>query len=151
LLPDALQFHLISWTNEFSFAISYGSLVTAVLFSHPAAWLVRLFSWTPLRWLGLISYSLYIWHRPLLQILAANLGTSLRHLNPVLRVGVFWLIGLAVVITFCFVIFVLIEKPGMRLSGRLRQHIQQAAKRRAATGEGETVKEGQELVRAATR
>jgi peptidoglycan/LPS O-acetylase OafA/YrhL len=141
VIHSALQFLTIPWMNEFTFALCYGGLVTAVLFDHPEGWLVHLFSWTQLRWLGLISYSMYIWHRPLLQILAANLGTSLRRLEPVLRVGLFWLIGLTVTITFCFVIFVLIEKPGMRLSERLRQQIlSQDAKRRAML-EGESVKE----------
>jgi peptidoglycan/LPS O-acetylase OafA/YrhL len=131
-VPAILQFRTSSWLTEFSFVLCYGYLVTAVLCGRPDGWLVRLFSWTPLRWLGLISFSLYIWHRPLLQILAANLGTSLRRLNPVLTISLFWLIGLTVAIVFCFALFVLIEKPGMRLSEKLRQQIlQQNARRRA--------------------
>src|SRR5206468_10475830 len=105
------------------FALCYGYLVTVVLFSRADRWLVRLFSWTPLRWLGLISFSLYIWHRPLIQILAANLGPSLRRLNPVLTVSVFWMISFTVSVVFCYFLFVLIEKPGMRLSEKLRQQI----------------------------
>ena len=120
------------WVNEFAFALCYGYLVAVVLFNHPDRWLVRLFSWTPLRWLGLISFSLYIWHRPLIQILAANLGPSLRRLNPVLTIGLFWLIALMVSVVFCYFLFVLIEKPGMRLSEKLRQQmVRQAAQRQA--------------------
>jgi peptidoglycan/LPS O-acetylase OafA/YrhL len=118
--------------NEFAFALCYGYLVTAVLFNRPGSWLVRIFSWTPLRWLGLISYSLYIWHRPLIQILAVNLGPDLQRLHPLLTVSLFWIIGFTVPVVFCFFVFVLIEKPGMRLSERLRQWIvQQDAKRQA--------------------
>ncbi len=131
-VPRVLQFQSVPWMNEFSFALCYGYLVTAVLFNRSDGWLVRVFSWTPLRWLGLISYSLYIWHRPLIQIFAANLGPSLRRLHPVLMVSLFWVITFTVIVVFCFFLFVLIEKPGMRLSEKLRQQImRQDAKRQA--------------------
>lgn len=131
-VPRALQFQSVPWLNEFSFALCYGYLVTAVLFNRSDGWLVRVFSWTPLRWLGLISYSLYIWHRPLIQIFAVNLGPSLRGLHPVLTVSLFWVITFTVIVVFCFFLFVLIEKPGMRLSEKLRQQImRQDAKRQA--------------------
>ncbi len=125
-------FQAIPWMNEFAFALCYGYLVTAVLFTRPDRWLVRMFSWTPLRWVGLISFSLYIWHRPLIQILAANLGPSLQRLNPILTVSLFWMISFTVTVVFCYFLFVLIEKPGMRLSEKLRQQIvRQDAKRQA--------------------
>ena len=123
------------WMNEFAFALCYGYLVAAVLFNRPDRWLVRLFSWTPLRWLGLISFSLYIWHRPLIQILAANLGPSLRRMNPVLTMILFWAISFTVSVVFCYFLFVLIEKPGMRLSETLRQQlVRREAKREAMSG-----------------
>jgi peptidoglycan/LPS O-acetylase OafA/YrhL len=109
--------------SEFAFALCYGYLVAAVLFNRPDRWLVRMFSWTPLRWLGLISFSLYIWHRPLIQVLAANLGPSLRSLHPVLTVSLFWVIAFTITVVFCYFLFVLIEKPGMRLSEKLRQKV----------------------------
>ncbi len=125
-------FQPFPWLNEFAFALCYGYVVAAVLFSSSESWLVRIFAWTPLRWLGLISYSLYIWHRPLIQVLAANLGPGVQRLNPGLMFISFWVITLTVCAAFCFVLFVLIERPGMRLSERLRQQIlQQDAKRRA--------------------
>lgn len=125
-------FQTAPWMNEFAFALCYGYLVTAVLFNRPDGWLVRMFSWTPLRWLGLISFSLYIWHRPLIQILAANLGPSLRRLNPILTVSLFWVIAFTVSAVFCYFLFVIIEKPGMRLSEKLRHQIMQQDTKRQA-------------------
>jgi peptidoglycan/LPS O-acetylase OafA/YrhL len=124
-VPFVLQFRFLPWTNEFAFALCYGYLVTAVLLNPASGWLTRLFSWTPLRWLGLISYSLYIWHRPLTLILAANVGQYFQRLHPVLTMSLFWLTAFMVTVVFCFFLFVLIEKPGMRLSEQLRQQILQ--------------------------
>lgn len=130
LIPSL--FHTLPWLNEFGYVLSYGYLVALALFYSPDGWLARVFSWTPLRWIGLISYSLYIWHRPLIQIIAANLGPALKRLPPVLTISMFWMIAFTVSVVFCFFLFVLIEKPGMRLGEKLRQQItQQEAKRQA--------------------
>ncbi len=41
----------------------------------PGTWTTRL-SWPPLLWVGLISYSLYLWHFPLYRILDVELGLT---------------------------------------------------------------------------
>lgn len=117
------EFQTAPSINEFAFALCYGYLVTVVLFNRPDRWLVRMFSWTPLRWLGLISFSLYIWHRPLIQFLAAHIGPGLQNLHPVLTVSLFWVIAFSVCVVFCYVLYVLIEKPGMRLSEKIRRQL----------------------------
>lgn len=47
------------------------SLVCSAAFGRPASWLARGLSWTPLRWLGNMSYSYYLVHGLALSALAA--------------------------------------------------------------------------------
>jgi peptidoglycan/LPS O-acetylase OafA/YrhL len=128
-------FQIWPWTNECTFALSYGCAVLAVLFSQPRGLLRRFCEWTPLRWIGLISYSLYIWHEPLLRVIQAKLGPALTHLNHVLAIGLCAGFVLSVSVCFCFFAYLLVEKPGMQLSERLRQQmLRQRSKHQATPG-----------------
>src|SRR5436305_10610917 len=51
---------LYRYLGEFGWGLGYALCVTAILFG--ASWLQRPFTWTPLRWIGLLSYGLYMWH-----------------------------------------------------------------------------------------
>ena len=115
----------LPWLTEFAFAIGYGCFVLAVLFNRPGQWIKRIFEWTPLRWIGLISYSLYIWHLPILLAIETNIGPSLKHLSHPLAFFLSWFLVFSVSVFFCFFTYILIEKPGMQLSERLRQQILQ--------------------------
>lgn len=81
-------------------------------FRNPGGWLARAFSWTPLRWLGNMSYSYYLLHG--LALKAGFLVLSL--LVPTSANGhlVFWL-GLAPLFVLTLlasaVLFVVIERP----------------------------------------
>jgi peptidoglycan/LPS O-acetylase OafA/YrhL len=81
----------------------------------------RFFEWTPLRWIGLISYSLYLWHQPILDAFEYAVGPSLVGLNHGVACILVYVWEFLVTFPFAFVIYVQIERPAMRLSDRLRR------------------------------
>ncbi len=123
-VPGFVQ--LPDWTREIGFSLGFGCCILAVLFDGAA--LRRFFEWTPLRWIGLISYSLYIWHLPLLLVFINNVGPSLSGLPPFLIYSLYWVWVAVIIIPFSCALYLLIEKPGMRLSNRLRSRLTEKRK-----------------------
>lgn len=106
------------WSNEICFAIGYGLCVTAILYGPTE--LQRPFAWNPLRWVGLISYSMYMWHLPLIGPFLIYFGHSLEGTNYFVVFGIYWAWVLLVIIPFSFLNFVFIEKPGMLFGDKFR-------------------------------
>ncbi|TBL76138.1 acetyltransferase [Paenibacillus thalictri] len=48
--------------------LSFASGLLIVALAHPSGRLGRIFGWSPLRWLGVRSYALYLWHYPVIAL-----------------------------------------------------------------------------------
>ena len=94
---------MVALTNGFTaFAYRGGialcSLLSAVAIAvmvHPVSLLAKLFSWKPLVWIGKLSYSLYLWHFPVLLLTTpGNIQTEapwwLRIVQLALMLGITW-------------------------------------------------------------
>ncbi len=107
---------IFSWLNEMVIALGYGSCLTAILFGERS--LQHLFEFPLLRWIGTISYGLYMWHLPLLNFFHNVLlpHTFQKQIYPTYPLC--WLWALTVVVPVAVVSYLLIEKPWMRLATR---------------------------------
>jgi peptidoglycan/LPS O-acetylase OafA/YrhL len=76
---------LMIWrTNEYGSFLYYGGLVLMSILSaiviavlaHPASRLARIMGCKPLRWIGVRSYSIYIWHYPVIILTSPTVDTG---------------------------------------------------------------------------
>lgn len=104
--------------GEFGFALSYGLCVTSIVFGYE--WLRRPFEWRPLRWIGVLSYSIYMWHLFILGIYVSMVVSSLPHLPHSISYSIYWCGVFLLIVPMAFLLFILIEKPGMRLGQKFR-------------------------------
>ncbi len=112
-----------NWLSEMLLSIGFGLCIAAVLFGSES--LKAAFSWRPIRWLALVSYSLYIWHLPLLVLFQTRVLPHLHLKNIyVIYVG-YWVWAVFVIFPFAVLFFNLVEKPFMRLGDHLRKAIEQ--------------------------
>jgi peptidoglycan/LPS O-acetylase OafA/YrhL len=112
------QATLIQTFHEFGLALGYGAFVMAVLFGGPL--LTHIFLWTPLRWIGLISYSMYIWHSLIMEAFVTAVAPFVHDIPQLALLDAVWLF--VVVIPFSFAYFALVERPFIKLSGSLRKN-----------------------------
>jgi peptidoglycan/LPS O-acetylase OafA/YrhL len=114
---DALN-STYNYSGEFFFALSYGLFVTSVIFGY--GWLRRPFEWRPLRWIGLLSYSIYMWHLLLLEAFTSTVISNLPDMRHLIVYSIYWCGLFFIIVPLAFLLFILIEKPGMRLGKNFR-------------------------------
>ncbi len=105
------------YLGEIGFALGYGLCVGAVLFGF--SWLKSPFAWSPLRWIGLISYGLYMWHLQLLRLFTEHVVISISGWKHLLLYSLYWGWLFVFIIPCVLVLFLLVEKPWMQLGDRL--------------------------------
>jgi peptidoglycan/LPS O-acetylase OafA/YrhL len=57
----------VTWRGGFGLVVLLAGAAVVVA-AHPASRLAKALSWAPLRWLGTRSYSVYLWHWPILDL-----------------------------------------------------------------------------------
>jgi peptidoglycan/LPS O-acetylase OafA/YrhL len=110
---------LYNYVGRFGFSIAYGLFMVAILFG--AGWLRRPFEWTPLRWFGIISFGLYMWHLLLLEAFTKYVTIHLygRGWPNLVLYFLYWGWLFAFIIPCVLVLFAFVEKPGIQLGERL--------------------------------
>jgi peptidoglycan/LPS O-acetylase OafA/YrhL len=88
--------------------------------------LSRAFSWKPLVFIGTFSYSLYLIHAPVLQLLWQYL-ISPSSAEPSAKFGFLMTLGLLIVLGAAYGFFRVFEEPFMRPGGRPRGRSVEAA------------------------
>jgi len=97
------------WLSEFAYALGFGLCITAILFGPVG--LQRLFEWNLLRWLGTLSYSLYIWHLPILLFFKDRIISSVQSWDFSHVYALYWLCVLCLIIPFAYAFYRRIEHP----------------------------------------
>jgi len=102
---------------ELGFAIGYGLCVAGLLFG-PIDFKPLLES-IALRWIGLISYSLYIWHLPILLWFLQYVLPAVQKWNDVIAYVVFWLCVVLLIVPFCYLFYRCIEQPWINIGSKV--------------------------------
>lgn len=108
------------------YSICYGLGMCALLYS--AGRLKRLFEWPVLRWIGLFSFSLYIWHVPFLFVYLRFMSDQFQGWRFV--IGLMTLLAWVIFVIFpiSLTLYRWIEMPGMRFGEVLIRRIEKRKK-----------------------
>ncbi|WP_161977007.1 acyltransferase family protein [Dictyobacter kobayashii] len=148
---DPYQVFLESYRDIFmqdGFSLAYGFFLFAIL--HGSRQLQRPFEWAPLRWIGFISFSLYMWHDPFVLYFQASLLPHFQYMgwSPVAQyvVYAFW-VGITT-IPLAITLYRWVELPGIRLGEKLCRLIERPQQKVEVAAI--SAAEGREAIPAAT-
>ena len=109
-----IAFYWQEW-QAMGYAISYGLCMWALLYASP--WLRQPLEWPIVRRIGLISFSLYMWHLPFvflfLNVILHNVQEQ--GWNHIVAFAAFWCWTIVVVFSLSATLYRWIEQPGVRL------------------------------------
>lgn len=105
-----------AWLGEPMAGVGYALCIAALLFGSP---LLRwFFELRFLRWIGLLSYGLYMWHLNLILFFYSKIGPFLPDTTLIRDLALWAFVGV-VLLPFCYLFYSTIEAPGIRLGARL--------------------------------
>ena len=93
---------LLIWrTNQYSGFLYHGGIVllsiaTVLVIAaaaHPVSRVGRAMGWEPLRWIGVRSYAIYLWHEPIIVLTTPVFGRAIDPLRAALQVGATFVIA----------------------------------------------------------
>jgi peptidoglycan/LPS O-acetylase OafA/YrhL len=123
--------------SDFGFALGYGCCIISVLFGP--AYFRRLLEWRPLRWVGQLSYGLYMWHLPLLLWSIPAMTILAQHRPRIFAYGLYWACIICIVLPFCYFFYLLIERPWINIGAKL---LKGRVRRREVAVPGTSVEKG---------
>ncbi|GCE27443.1 acyltransferase [Dictyobacter alpinus] len=102
-----------NWLVELGFAISFGLGILGLLCGPMSLrWFWEL---KPLRWIGMLSYGLYIWHEPILLWFRDNVFPQFSSWPNPIRYSLYWAVVILGVVPLCYAFYRVIELPWIEI------------------------------------